>query len=159
MSLPPCIDNLAVGSSELTASRAASVEVDTQLPLWANIMSLHLGLSADDLNADLLQELTRQLCIDLRDEAGLESGLAETGSTTGTRGDLEIIGQIMIKAVGAGGAIVALINVLKVYAQRKPSLQFEFQNKSGRKLKIKADDLRSDDMTKLLETIKPLIEE
>jgi len=48
--------------------------------------------------------------------------------------------------------------VLKAYVQRKPSLQFEFQNKGGDKLKINADDLRADDMTKLVQTIKKAVE-
>jgi len=48
--------------------------------------------------------------------------------------------------------------VLKAYVQRKPSLQFEFQKKGGDKLKIKADDLRADDMTKLVQTIKKAVE-
>jgi hypothetical protein len=64
----------------------------------------------------------------------------------------------LIKALGAGGAIAALVGALKTYVQRKPSLQFEFQKKGGDKLKIKADDLRADDMTKLVQAIKKAVE-
>jgi len=118
-----------------------------------------MSISAPDLDDESLQELTRRLCLDLHDEAGIESSLAERSAGPGTRGDIEIIGQVLIKAVGASGAVVALVNVLKVYVQRKPSLQFEFQTKGGDKVKIKADDLRGDDMTKLVQTIKEAFEE
>lgn len=121
-------------------------------------MPFTLSLSSVDLDDEALQELVRQLCRDLRDEAGIDASPDSKPAETGAKGDIEIIGQIAIKAVGAGGAIVALIGVLKAYAQRKPSLQFEFQKKSGDKLKVKADDLRADDMTKLVQTIKKAVE-
>lgn len=121
-------------------------------------MPITLSLSSVDLDDENLQELTRQLCRDLSDEAGVAASPATESTEAGVKGDFEIIGQILIKAVGAGGAIAALVGVLKAYVQRKPSLQFEFQRKGGDKLKIRADDLRADDMTKLVQTIKKAIE-
>jgi len=121
-------------------------------------MPITLSLSSVDLDEEDMQELTRQLCRDLGDEAGIAAALGAEPSEAGTKGDFEPIGQILIKALGAGGAIAALVGVLKAYVQRKPSLQFEFQKKGGDKLKIKADDLRADDMTKLVQTIKKAVE-
>jgi hypothetical protein len=120
-------------------------------------MPILLSISATDLDDESLQELTRRLCQDLRDEASVEASFAEQPAGSGTKGDLATIGQIVIAAVGAGGPIVALVNVLKAYVQRKPSLQFEFQTRDGDKVKITADDLRGDDMEKLLEAINPMI--
>ena len=120
-------------------------------------MPILLSISATDLDDESLQELTRRLCQDLRDEASVEASFAEQPAGSGTKGDLATIGQIVIAAVGAGGPFVALVNVLKAYAQRKPSLQFEFQSRDGNKVKITADDLRGDDMEKLLEAISPMI--
>src|SRR5262249_15752448 len=114
-------------------------------PNGAQDMPITLSLSSVDLDDETLQELTRQLCRDLTDEAGIAASLGAGPSESGAKGDFELIGQILIKAVGAGGAIAALVGVLKAYVQRKPSLQFEFQKKNGDKLKIKADDLRADD--------------
>jgi len=51
-----------------------------------------------------------------------------------------------------------LVNVLKSYIERKPSLQFELQKKDGDKLTIKAEDLRGDDMTRLTQVIKVAVE-
>jgi len=120
-------------------------------------MSILLSISATDLDDESLHELTRRLCQDLRDEASVEASFAEQPAGSGTKGDLVTIGQIVIAAVGAGGPIVALVNVLRAYAQRKPSLRFEFQSRDGDKVKITADDLRGDDMEKLLEAINPMI--
>ena len=86
-------------------------------------MPVTLSLSAVDLDQESLQDLTRQLCRDLRDDSGVEASVARQPAEAGTKGgEIEIIGQILIKAVGAGGAIVAPAGVLKAYAQRKPSL-------------------------------------
>jgi Effector Associated Constant Component 1 len=121
-------------------------------------MAILLSISATDLDDESLQKLTRELCQELRDEAGIESSLAEQPAAPGRKGDLATIGQILIAAVGAGGPIVALVNVLKAYVQRKPSLQFEFHTKDGDKVRITADDLRGEDMEKLLQAINHLIE-
>jgi hypothetical protein len=113
-----------------------------------------LIISAADLDDESIQNLTQRLCRDIRDEAGIEASLVERPVGPGTKGDLVTIGQILI---GAGGPLVALIGVLKTYIARKPSLQFELQTKDGDKVKITADDLRGDDMEKLLQAINPMI--
>jgi hypothetical protein len=120
-------------------------------------MAILLSISAADLDDESLQKLTLQLCRDLRED-GIESSVVEQPAIPGTRGDLVTIGQILVAAIGAGGPIVTLVNALKAYVQRKPSLRFEFQTKDGNKLKITADDLRNDDMEKLLQRINPMIE-
>lgn len=123
-------------------------------------MDITLSLSSDDLSGEDLQQLTRQMCGDLRDEAGIDASLATKEAGAGTKsGEMELIGKILFAVVGAGGPLVALISVLKIYVQRKPSLQFEIQKKGGDKVKIKADDLKDNDMTRLVQTIKKAVEE
>jgi hypothetical protein len=122
-------------------------------------MPVTFSLSASDLDDEALQKLTRQLSRDLRDEAGIESILAKQPAPPGAKGELEIIGQILVAAVGAGGAIVGLVNVLKAYVQRKPSLQIEMQDEAGRKLIVKADDLRAYDLSKLVQSTQKFFED
>jgi Effector Associated Constant Component 1 len=122
-------------------------------------MPILLSISAADLDDESLQELTRQLCQDLRDEAGIESSLVAQSAKSGTKGDLVTIGQILVAAIGAGGPIVALVNLLKAYVIRKPSLQIKVRKKNGDTMEIKADDLRSNDMTKLVQAVKEAFEE
>jgi len=121
-------------------------------------MSAILSLSATDLDEDDLQNLTHSLCRDLRDEVGINAHLATQPAAIGHKGDLSVLGQIAISAFGAGGFAVALVNVLKSYIERKPSLQFELQKNGGDKLTIKAEDLRGDDMARLTQVIKEAVE-
>lgn len=120
-------------------------------------MEIMLSLSAAGMDDDDLQEMTRQICGELRDE-GVQAALATQPANPDDKSGLEIelLGKIVLAAIGAGGPIVALIGVLKVLVQRKSTLEFELETKDGNKLKIKADDLEEDDMTKLVEAIAKL---
>ncbi len=59
-------------------------------------MPITLSLSSVDLDDEALQELTRQLCRDLGDEADIAASPATQPAEAGTKGDAEIIGQILI---------------------------------------------------------------
>ncbi len=122
-------------------------------------MAITLSLSASDLDNDDLQDLTRRLCRDLADEACVTATPSTGPAVPGAKGDLPVYGQIIIAAISGGGFAVGLVNVLKAYVQRKPTLQFELQKKNGHKVKIKADDLRASDMNHLTEAIKKAVEE
>ncbi len=105
-----------------------------------------------------MQNLTYGLCRDLRDEVGINAHLVTQPAAIGHKGDLSALGQIVLSGLGAGGFAVALVNVLKSYIERKPSLQFELQKKDGDKLTIRAEDLRGDDITRLTQVIKEAVE-
>ena len=122
-------------------------------------MAITLSLSAADLDNDDLQDLTRRLCRDLIDEAGVTATLATRTAEPGAKGDLAVLAQIIIAAVGAGGFAVALVNVLKAYVQRKPSLRFEWRKKNGDKITIITDGLLASDMNHLTQAIKNALEE
>ncbi len=88
-------------------------------------MAIALSLSATDLDDDGLQDISRRLRRDLVDEAGVTATLATQPAEPGSKGEPAVYGQIIIAAISGGGFAVALVNVLKAYVQRKPSLQFE----------------------------------
>lgn len=120
-------------------------------------MSAILSLSATDLDKDDLQELTRRLRNELN-EAGGDATLHTQPAAVGDKSDLvPVWGQIAITALGDGGFAVALVNVLKSYIERKPSLQFEMQKKDGDNLTIRTERLRGDDMTMLTQMNKEAI--
>ncbi len=125
-------------------------------------MPIELSLSAAELDDEALQDLTRQLCRDLRAEAGVEAALVTRPAEPGTKsGEIELIGNLLIKALGAGfggGGAVALFNVLKTYLQRKPTLEIEIQRKGGDKIKIKADDLSKGERSEALQMLNQLLE-
>ncbi len=121
-------------------------------------MAITLSLSAADLDNDDLQDVTRRLCRDLIDEAGVTATLATRTAEPGAKGDLAVLAQIIIAAVSAGGFASVLVNVLKAYVQRKPSLRFELLNAKGDKVTIIGDDLRASDMNHLTQAIKNALE-
>jgi hypothetical protein len=113
-------------------------------------MAIELSLRAADLNEDELQELTRELRDELQAETAAEVTLNTTpvqSPTAGIQrksGEWELVGQLVLKGLGVGlggGGSVALVNVLKTYLQRKPTLEIEIKRKGGDTIKVKADDL------------------
>ena len=122
-------------------------------------MAITLSLSAADLDNDDLQDLTRRLCRDLTDETGVTATLATQPAEPGTKGgDLPVYGQIIIAAI-SGGGFAGLVNVLKAYVQRKPTLQFEWYKKNGDKLTVIGDDLKASDMSHLTKAIEKAFKE
>lgn len=115
-------------------------------------MAITLSLVSDKLDNEDLQQLTRQLCGDLRDEAGVEASLATAASTPGAKGDLPVWGQIVIAAIGSGGALVALVNVLTAWVQRKKSLVLKFV-KDGKTIEISAENQSAAEITALLKSL------
>ena len=100
-------------------------------------MEIMLSLSSDELDKDELQELTRKLCRDLRDEAGVDASLVVEDSAPGTRGDVVIWGQIAMTLIGSGGVVVTAIKVLEAYA------------KKNRKVEIKVKTAKAEIVVKL----------
>ena len=69
------------------------------------------------------------------------------------------IGQIILAAVGGGGAIAALMPVLQTYFERKPSIRIEVDMGDGRKLKIEAEHMRPEQITQTMQNFKQLCEQ
>jgi hypothetical protein len=99
-----------------------------------------LKIKADDLDAEDLQDLTRELSQSLRKETEVIATLPEGVAEPGTRGDPVTLGTIILTAF-TSGAVVALFNVLKTYFERKPTLVMEFQRPDGKTFTVRADTL------------------
>lgn len=113
-------------------------------------MAILLSLSATNYNEDELQEMTRELRDELQAETGCEITLAtafiqrQADQAQAKGSEWELVGQLILKGLGVGlggGGSVALVNVLKTYLQRKPTLEIEIKRKGGETIKVKADDL------------------
>ena len=114
-------------------------------------MEINLSLSSYELDKDELQQLTRQLCLALREDVGLEASLAKQESAPGTRG--AEWAQIVIAAIGSGGVAVALVNVLTECVKRKKSLTIKAEDKDGRKIEITAENQNAAELTALLKSL------
>lgn len=111
-------------------------------------MEINLSLSSDELDKDELQQLTRQLCLALREDIGVDASLAKQDYAPGTRG--AEWAQIVIAAIGSGGVAVALVNVLTEWVKRKKSLTIKAEDKDGRKIEITAENQNVTELTALL---------
>ena len=86
-------------------------------------MNVKLSLHDNEMSDEDIQELTIELKNSVNQETELTAQLPEEAGSRGTKGDMVIIGQIILAAVSGGGAIAALMSVLKSYIERKPTLR------------------------------------
>ena len=116
-------------------------------------MNVTLSLVSDELDNDELQKLTRKLCGNLRDEAGLDAALdtreAPLGSTP--KGDLPAWGQIVMTLIGSGGMLVTAIKVLEAYAKKNRKVKIKAKTAKG-ELTIETENRDSAELTSLLKS-------
>jgi hypothetical protein len=112
-------------------------------------------LSLHGLPDDKLAELGSKLLQRINRETDLTARLPEERGGVGAKGDAVTIGQIVLMALSSG-TVVALLQVLKAYLERKPTLRFEIEAADGRKLKIEAEHLSLEQIAQTLQAVKPL---
>ena len=122
-------------------------------------MQARLFITAPDLTEVALQQLTRDLTLTLNRETEVEAEIAEEPGGSGSKGDMGLIGQIVLTVLGSGGVAVALIGVLRSYVERSTSLTIEFTREDGRKLKIEGDDLTPERIVQIQEAARKFFEE
>ncbi|XCN72503.1 MAG: hypothetical protein Q3M24_19770 [Candidatus Electrothrix aestuarii] len=121
-------------------------------------MNVTLRLHDDAMSDEDIQELTIELKNSVNQETDLTAQLPEEAGGIGTRGDAVTIGQIILAAVGGGGAIVALMPVLQTYFARKPSIKIELDMGDSRTLKFEAEHMRPEQIQQTFQDVKQLVE-
>ena len=101
--------------------------------------------------------LTREFMASLDRQRGIEASLPETRGEPGYKGDPQLIGSIILQLAASGGVVVTLVNVLKSYFDRKPSLEFELTRKDGAALKVKAANFDQHQIASFMETLKAFL--
>lgn len=116
-------------------------------------MSISMKITSDDTEAEDLQKLTLNLMNTINSETDAKAALPEAPAKTGAKGEPVTIGLIILTAL-TSGTVVALLDVLKSYFERKPSLEINFKRADGVQLKIGAKQLSKAqiDQTLLLAT-------
>ncbi|MGR0480448.1 MAG: effector-associated constant component EACC1 [Candidatus Electronema sp. V4] len=122
-------------------------------------MNATLSLHDSRMAAEDLQNLTAELLRSIRQETELTAKLPEERGGAGAKGDAVTIGQILLTALGSGGAVAALLTVLKSYVERKPTLRFEIEAADGRKLKLEAEHLSPEQIAQTMQAVKQLCED
>lgn len=105
-------------------------------------MDIHLSLSSAELDKDELQQLTRKLCSNLRDEAGADAALVTAEDSPGARGDLPVWGQIVMTLIGSGGVVVTAIKVLEAYVKKNRKVEIKVKTPKG-EVTIKTENCES----------------
>ncbi len=115
------------------------------------ILSLHDSRMSDEDMAELCFALSQEIAR----ETGLTARQAEAAGGRGRKGNFVTIGEIALVALGSGGAGVALLQVLKSYVERKPTLEMELEV-SGNKLKIKTEHFSPKQIEQTVQAVKQL---
>jgi hypothetical protein len=123
-----------------------------------NAIDARLSLHNSVMSDEDIQELTVALRRSLQQETDLNARLPEETGGSGTKGDPITIGQIFLAALSSG-TVVALLQVLKSYVERKPTLRFEIEKADGSKMKIEAEHLSVAQIEQTTLTIKQLLHE
>ncbi len=117
-------------------------------------MNVRLSLTSAELGAEDLQALTRDFCNTASREDDLEAEMAYGAAAAGTKaGEVVQIGNLALTFLTSGAA-VALINVCKSFFERNSSLEMSVEREDGKKFSIKAQNVRSDEIAKTLETLR-----
>ena len=118
-------------------------------------MDAELSLHHEEMSEEALQELVFSLMRSLNQETDLTARLPEETGGIGTRGNIGIVGQIFLAALSSG-TVVSLLQVLKSYVERKPTLEIELKTGTGSPLKIKAEHLSPEQIEQTLQAVQQL---
>ena len=123
-------------------------------------MNAILSLHDHEMSDEDIQELTFELKNSVNQETDLTTQLPAEVGGPGTKGDAVTLGQIVLAAVSSGGALVALLPVLKAYVERKPTLRIEIEETvDGKKVKIEAEHLRTGQIEQTMQEVKQLFDQ
>lgn len=100
-----------------------------------------LVLSDPGFDGSRLQRVTRELTTALDRQESLQARMPEGESRPGAKGDPVTLGAIVLTLIGSGGVVTALINVLKAYIDRHPSLKIEIKRPDGGTTTVSAENL------------------
>ena len=115
-------------------------------------MDAILSLYDSSLPDEYLTELTKSLRQDLSQNLELSVQQPEEAGASESKG----ISEIIMLVLGSGGAGVALLQVLKSYVERRPSIRIELERADGRKLKIDAEHLSPAQIEQTLQAVQQL---
>ena len=112
-------------------------------------MEARLSLASDSIEAEELQDLTRDLCSLLNEETDVSASQVEGATEAGTRGESIELAVLALAFITSGSA-VALFQVFKTILERKPSIEMEFEREDGEKLKIRGEHVSAGQMEKTI---------
>jgi hypothetical protein len=116
-------------------------------------MTVNLNLSAEEMDAEDLHELARELSNSVNEHTELQSSLPDEPIAPGQRGAALLVGKLVLDAVSSSAA-GHLLGVLKSYIERRPELEIELEGGDGRKLRFVAKNFDPEQADRTLGTLK-----
>jgi len=116
-------------------------------------MNATLSLHSSRMAAEDLQELTAELLQSIKRGTDVKARLAEQPGRPEDKGDLSILGEIVL-AVLNPGTVIAFLQMLQPYFDRHHSLKMEIKAADGRELKIDASRFNADQSVQLIQAAK-----
>lgn len=97
-----------------------------------------LTISSEELDDRRLNSMVRAMVRSLRNEGITAVPASLPDTIPGSKGDPITLGAIAMALIGSGGVAVRLLQVLRVYLERKSTLRFEITRGDGRKVSLDA---------------------
>ncbi len=120
-----------------------------------NTIDAILSLHNSEMSDEGIQELTVALRQSLQQETDLSARLPEETGGSGSKGDAVTIGLILLTALNSR-TVVALLQVLKSYVERKPTLRMTIEKVDGSKIEIEAEHLSAAQIEQTTQAVKQL---
>jgi hypothetical protein len=113
-------------------------------------LTINLTLSAQSVEEETIQQLTRELCQTINQQTEFDASIGERASDVGTKGDAVTIGQIALAVLGAGGGAAALIGVFKSYVERSKELSIKLKKTNGEEIEVSSKNIDTDEIRSYL---------
>jgi hypothetical protein len=107
-----------------------------------------------DSDASRLQRLTREIAVSLGQRQDVRARILESETRQGAKGDPITIGAIVLTLIGSGGVVKSLVEVLRAWVDRKPTLKIEITRADGGKATVSAENLAPAQMESLCDFLK-----
>lgn len=116
-------------------------------------MEANLSITSPGRDDEFVFGLTRDLLNTLNKETEIKATLKESPPAATAKGDMTIVGTIVLTIMGGGGVAVALVNVLKSYVERGHPLDITLERKDGEKLSLKSGNFSAEQLTQVTKLI------
>ncbi|SRR6266567_642629 len=119
-------------------------------------MDLQLRIRSAELDDERIQDSTFELRQLLNTHTDAAATLPEAVATPGSKGDPVTLGTLAL-AMLTSGAGVAVFKVLEAYVSRKRSIELEVSRPDGRKLVLRAQETRPEQLAALQKTFEDFL--
>lgn len=116
-------------------------------------MDARLTLQDSRMSEQDIQELVFAMMQSINQATGLTAKLPKEKGGAGRKGDAITLGEIILTAF-TSGTVVAMVQVLKAYVERKPTLKMEIEAADGRKMTIAAEHFSAGQIEQTIQAAK-----